>query len=152
MLWDTKESFIFIMDESFWDVQELEEYGVVFDQPVTPNLHRLMETSAYGKAVNESFVPALAVLAEETSAMRMYLNVLEKMRSGVESRVGETLRLAEQLFDPAQMLLPYDFRVFPRDEAPLAGISHKEALALELLVGLDDLGELVSHVLSLSCL
>ena len=54
-------------------------------------------TSAYGKAVNESFVPALAVLAEETSAMRMYLNVLEKMRSGVESRVGETLRLAEQL-------------------------------------------------------
>lgn len=54
-------------------------------------------TSAYGRAVNESFVPALAVLAEETSAMRLYLNVLEKMRSGVESRVGESMRLASEL-------------------------------------------------------
>ena len=51
----TQPNIIFIMDESFWDVQELEEYGVVFDQPVTPNLHRLMETSAYGKAYSPSF-------------------------------------------------------------------------------------------------
>ena len=48
-------NIIFIMDESFWDVQELEDYGVTFDQPVTPNLHRLMETSAYGKAYSPSF-------------------------------------------------------------------------------------------------
>lgn len=51
----TQPNIIFIMDESFWDVQELEDYGVVFDQPVTPNLHRLMETSAYGKAYSPSF-------------------------------------------------------------------------------------------------
>ncbi len=48
-------NIIFVMDESFWDVAELEDYGVVFDQPVTPNLHRLMETSAYGKAYSPSF-------------------------------------------------------------------------------------------------
>ena len=51
----TQPNIIFIMDESFWDVQELEDYGVAFDQPVTPNLHRLMETSAYGKAYSPSF-------------------------------------------------------------------------------------------------
>ena len=51
----TRPNIIFIMDESFWDAQELEDYGVVFDQPVTPNLHRLMETSAYGKAYSPSF-------------------------------------------------------------------------------------------------
>ena len=48
-------NIIFVMDESFWDVAELEDYGVVFDQPVTPNLHRLMETSAYGKTYSPSF-------------------------------------------------------------------------------------------------
>ena len=51
----TQPNIIFIMDESFWDVQELEDYGVAFDQPVTPNLHRLVETSAYGKAYSPSF-------------------------------------------------------------------------------------------------
>lgn len=51
----TQPNIIFIMDESFWDVQELVQYGVVFDQSVTPNLHRLMETSAYGKAYSPSF-------------------------------------------------------------------------------------------------
>ena len=51
----TQPNIIFIMDESFWDVQELVQYGVAFDQSVTPNLHRLMETSAYGKAYSPSF-------------------------------------------------------------------------------------------------
>lgn len=51
----TQPNIIFIMDESFWDVQELVQYGVVYDQSVTPNLHRLMETSAYGKAYSPSF-------------------------------------------------------------------------------------------------
>ena len=46
---------IFIMDESFWDVSELENYGVKFDQPVTPNLQRLRQTAAYGKAYSPSF-------------------------------------------------------------------------------------------------
>ena len=42
-------------------------------------------------------MPALAVLAEETSALRTYLNVLRKMRSGVENRTRETLSLASDL-------------------------------------------------------
>ncbi|WP_294527296.1 LTA synthase family protein [uncultured Allofournierella sp.] len=48
-------NIIFVMNESFWDVAELEEYGVEFDQEVTPNLHRLMESAAYGKAYSPSF-------------------------------------------------------------------------------------------------
>lgn len=54
-------------------------------------------TSAYGRAVSEGFVPALAVLSEETVAMRSYLDVLKKTRSGVETRAAETLRLAGEL-------------------------------------------------------
>lgn len=48
-------NIIFIMDESFWDVSELESYGVEFDQPVTPNLQRLRGQAAYGKAYSPSF-------------------------------------------------------------------------------------------------
>lgn len=48
-------NIIFVMDEAFWDVSELEDYGVQFDQPVTPNIQRLRETSAYGKAYSPSF-------------------------------------------------------------------------------------------------
>ena len=62
---------------------------------LSQNLEEL--TSAYGKAVSEGFVPALAVLAEESSALSAYLGVLRKIRSGVESRAQETLRLAAQL-------------------------------------------------------
>ena len=54
-------------------------------------------TSAYGKAVSEGFVPALAVLAEETSALKTYLEVLRKIRTGVETRTAESLHLAEML-------------------------------------------------------
>ena len=65
------------------------------DELLSQNLEDL--TSAYGRAVSEGFVPALAVLAEETSALRTYLNVLKKIRSGVEARSSETLRLAAEL-------------------------------------------------------
>lgn len=65
------------------------------DELLSQNLEDL--TSAYGRAVSEGFVPALAVLAEETSALRTYLNVLKKIRSGVETRSSETLRLAAEL-------------------------------------------------------
>ncbi|WP_418764180.1 dynamin family protein [Mailhella sp.] len=54
-------------------------------------------TSAYGKAVSEGFVPALAALSEETVAMRAYLDVLKKMRLGVESQAQEMERLAGNL-------------------------------------------------------
>ncbi|MBR3880902.1 MAG: dynamin family protein [Mailhella sp.] len=52
---------------------------------------------AYGKAVNEGFVPALSLLAEEASAMRVYLAVLEKMREGAERRAEEQIACAKEL-------------------------------------------------------
>ena len=48
-------TIIFVMNESFWDVEELTDYGVEFDGPVTPNLQRLKEQAAYGKAYSPSF-------------------------------------------------------------------------------------------------
>ena len=38
------------MDESYWDVSELEQYGITFDTDVSKNLHALQQTSAYGRA------------------------------------------------------------------------------------------------------
>ncbi len=46
-------SIIFVMDESFWDAGELP--GVTYSEELTPNLHRLAETSAYGRAYSPSF-------------------------------------------------------------------------------------------------
>ena len=46
-------SIIFVMDESFWDASELP--GVTYSEELTPNLHRLAETSAYGRAYSPSF-------------------------------------------------------------------------------------------------
>ena len=43
------------MDESYWDVSELEQYGFAFDTDVSANLHRLQETSASGRAYSPSF-------------------------------------------------------------------------------------------------
>lgn len=51
----TRPNIIFVMNESFWDVAELENYGVEFGEEITPNLHRLMESAAYGKAYSPSF-------------------------------------------------------------------------------------------------
>ena len=43
------------MDESYWDVSELEQYGVTFDTDVSANLHALQQTSASGRAYSPSF-------------------------------------------------------------------------------------------------
>lgn len=52
------------------------------DELLGKNLEEL--TSAYGKAVNEGFVPAMGVLGEEVAALRAYLNVLQKIREGIQ--------------------------------------------------------------------
>ena len=48
-------TIIYVMDESYWDVSELEQYGFAFDTDVSANLHRLQETSASGRAYSPSF-------------------------------------------------------------------------------------------------
>ena len=51
----TEPDIIYIMNESFWDASELEEYGVEFDRELTPNLTALRQQAAYGKAYSPSF-------------------------------------------------------------------------------------------------
>jgi len=48
-------TIIYVMDESYWDVSELEQYGIAFDTDVSKNLHALQQTSAYGRAYSPSF-------------------------------------------------------------------------------------------------
>ena len=48
-------TIIYVMDESYWDVSELEQYGFAFDTDVSANLHALQQTSAYGRAYSPSF-------------------------------------------------------------------------------------------------
>ena len=48
-------TIIYVMDESYWDVSELEQYGITFDTDVSQNLHALQQTSAYGRAYSPSF-------------------------------------------------------------------------------------------------
>ena len=48
-------TIIYVMDESYWDVSELEQYGITFDTDVSKNLHALQQTSAYGRAYSPSF-------------------------------------------------------------------------------------------------
>lgn len=48
-------TIIYVMDESYWDVSELTEYGVVFDTDVSSNLHRLQAESAFGRIYSPSF-------------------------------------------------------------------------------------------------
>ena len=48
-------TIIYVMDESYWDVSELEQYGFAFDTDVSANLHRLQATSASGRADSPSF-------------------------------------------------------------------------------------------------
>ena len=50
-----KPTIIYVMDESYWDVSELEQYGITFDTDVSANLHALQETSASGRAYSPSF-------------------------------------------------------------------------------------------------
>ncbi len=51
----TQPTIIYVMDESFWDVSRLEEYGVTFDREICPNLHQLQESSAWGRVYSPSF-------------------------------------------------------------------------------------------------
>ncbi len=48
-------TIIYVMDESYWDVSELEQYGFKFDTDVSKNLHALQQSSAFGKAYSPSF-------------------------------------------------------------------------------------------------
>ena len=48
-------TIIYVMDESYWDVSELEQYGFQFDTDVSANLHALQQTSASGRAYSPSF-------------------------------------------------------------------------------------------------
>lgn len=48
-------NIIFVMNEAFWDVSELEEYGVEFDRELTPNLQRIKEQAAFGRLYSPSF-------------------------------------------------------------------------------------------------
>lgn len=48
-------TIIYVMDESYWDVSELEQYGITFDTDVSKNLHALQQTSAYGRVYSPSF-------------------------------------------------------------------------------------------------
>ena len=48
-------TIIYVMNESYWDVSELEEHGFVFDTDVSANLHALQQTSARGRAYSPSF-------------------------------------------------------------------------------------------------
>ena len=48
-------TILYVMDESYWDVSELEQYGVTFDTDISPNLHALQQTSAHGRVYSPSF-------------------------------------------------------------------------------------------------
>ena len=50
-----KPTIIYVMDESYWDVSELEQYGFQFDTDVSANLHALQQTSVSGRAYSPSF-------------------------------------------------------------------------------------------------
>ena len=65
-----------------WTVEQRKRLDALLEQ----NLQEVSQ--AYGRAVNEGLVPALSVLAEEASALRVYLDVLEKMRSGAEAQAA----------------------------------------------------------------
>lgn len=48
-------AIIYVMNESYWDVSQLEDYGVVFDTDISPNLHALQQSAASGKVYSPSF-------------------------------------------------------------------------------------------------
>ena len=52
---EQKPTIIYVMDESYWDVSELEQYGYKFDTDVSANLHALQQVSASGRAYSPSF-------------------------------------------------------------------------------------------------
>ena len=52
---EQKPTIIYVMDESYWDVSELEQYGYQFDTDVSANLHALQQVSASGRVYSPSF-------------------------------------------------------------------------------------------------
>ena len=65
------------------------------DDVLNDNLEDISQ--AYGRAVSEGFVPALSVLAEEASALRVYLGVLDKIRLGAQTQADELAARAMKL-------------------------------------------------------
>ena len=72
-----------------------EEQRKRLDSLLEENLREVSQ--AYGRAVNEGLVPALSVLAEEVSALRVYLDVLDKMRVGAEEQASKLKVGADRL-------------------------------------------------------
>ena len=52
---EQKPTIIYVMDESYWDVSVLEDYGFAFDTDVSANLHRLQQSAVSGKLYSPSF-------------------------------------------------------------------------------------------------
>ena len=52
---EQKPTILYVMDESYWDVSELEQYGYQFDTDVSANLHALQQVSASGRVYSPSF-------------------------------------------------------------------------------------------------
>lgn len=48
-------TILYVMDESYWDVTELEAYGVSFDTDISQNLHSLKDSTAQGRIFSPSF-------------------------------------------------------------------------------------------------
>jgi hypothetical protein len=65
------------------------------DELLNQNLEEVSQ--AYGRAVNEGFLPALSVLSEEASALRTYLAVLDKMHHGTEVQASALIHGANRL-------------------------------------------------------
>ena len=74
-----------------WTVEQRKR----LDELLNQNMEEVSQ--AYGRAVSEGFVPALSVLAEEASALRVYLGVLDKMRSGAEAQAAGLRAGADRL-------------------------------------------------------
>lgn len=72
------------------------------DELLDQNLEEL--TSAYGKAVTAGFLPALSVLAEEASALRAYVGVVEKIRQETELCTSSLLNEAEHMENALDLL------------------------------------------------
>ena len=74
-----------------WTVEQRKR----LDELLNQNMEEVSQ--AYGRAVSEGFVPALSVLAEEASALRVYLGVLDKMRSDAEEQAAALKAGADRL-------------------------------------------------------
>ncbi len=72
------------------------------DEVLGENLEEL--TSAYSRAVNAGFLPAMSVLGEETAALRTYLGVLQKIRDGAQNEAERLVLKSGELETALQSL------------------------------------------------